>query len=133
MRGDEKIALHRLTYDGFTGLRLPGFRPYACFEWLDGRRMQVCLNLDGVHLDLSRQKAPWRVDLTWRTWVALCPDFLKAELYYTDLGHPALGTMARCDENGLTQGEAHDRTHPAQGRQPPDKAGVDCFPLPGLL
>jgi len=105
MAGDEKIVLHQLTYGGgATDFCLPAIQPYACFEWRDGRKVYARLNLDGVHLNLMSQKPPWRLELTWRVWAVICPDFLKADLYWVSLGSSFLGGMACCDVCGLAEG-----------------------------
>jgi hypothetical protein len=36
----------------------------------------------GCIFDL-RDGPPWRVDLTWRAWLVICPQFFKIDLFYT--------------------------------------------------
>lgn len=42
------------------------------------------LNLDGVHIDARGDNL--RVDLTWRGWLPICPQFFRVDLFYDDLG-----------------------------------------------
>lgn len=83
--GDERITAKGLIQGGgeltFT---LPQVQPVALFEWDDGRQTCGRLNLDGLHLDL-RGDPPWRVDLTWRGWNAICPRFFSASLFVRSL------------------------------------------------
>jgi len=108
LNGDETITADQLTLEQpQLRFRLPGIKPYARFDWTDGRTASARLNLDGVHLDMRCQQAPWRVDLTWRGWAAICPRFLKIDLFHAELGNPALADMAVCDEMGLAEPGEH--------------------------
>lgn len=104
LNGDETVRAINLTIDyPELAFCLPGIQPYAAFSWSDGRSVKAKLNLDGVHLDLRATKAPWKVDLTWRGWAAICPQFLHIDLFETGLTDPALADMVLCDELGLAE------------------------------
>jgi len=82
MQGDERIQLLRLLPGGSNlAFHLPAIRLYAKAFWIDNRQVQMALNLDGVHIDVRKIKEPWRVDLTWRAWLPICPYFWKLELH----------------------------------------------------
>lgn len=104
LNGGEAIKLYNLTLGGGEiSFQLPGIQPYASFNWRDGRTAVARLNLDGVHIDMRALEAPWRVDLTWRGWATICPQFLKIALYQAELGDPKLGNFLACNEGGLNE------------------------------
>lgn len=101
LRGDEQITLMNLTPGmEHVRFRLNTIVPVANFQWLDGREVTARLRLDGLHLDL-RGDAPWRVDLTWRTWVAICPRYFKVDLRLESLNSSLLGDLPVAGEFGL--------------------------------
>ncbi len=103
MKGDESLTTNNLTANRKSlTFKLPGIQPYAKFSWLDDREALVRLNLDGVHLDLTSEVAPWRLDLTWRAWGVICPQFFKIDLYSTRLDDPVLDGMLGCNIEGFT-------------------------------
>lgn len=105
LKGDETFILHRLVAGGnCVQFQLPGICPYARFEWLDGRVAMAKLNLDGIHIDTGNKEAPWKVDLTWRGWAAICPQFFKVDLFHAELDDPILEGLLVSDENGLSEG-----------------------------
>ncbi|MBP0583239.1 DUF2169 domain-containing protein [Labrys sp. LIt4] len=101
LRGDETITLYRLTQskERLTFV-LPAMVPIARFLWRDDREVIARLNLDGVHIDM-REGPPWRVDLTWRAWIAVCPLFFKVDLKLARLDHPLLHDLPIVGEFGL--------------------------------
>lgn len=104
LKGDETIKVHNLMLGGGEmSFQLPAIQPYARFNWLDGRAATAKLNLDGVHIDMRALKAPWRVDLTWRGWATICPQFFNIELFQTELDDPKLANCLVCNESGLNE------------------------------
>lgn len=86
MKGDERILLYRMLPGGKDIIfQLPRISLIAQAFWMDNRQVQMALNLDGVHIDMRELRAPWRVDLTWRAWMPLCPTFWKFELHHAAL------------------------------------------------
>lgn len=103
LRGDEPVKLAGLVPGGGRlDFDLPFVLPYAHFVWTDGRHEWARLNLDGLHLDL-RGDPPWRVDLTWRAWHAICPRFFKIDLFLATLGDPGLTDLLHSTEDGLVR------------------------------
>jgi len=100
-RGGEVIQLAGMVPGGgAVGFRLPDIAPWAVFDFIDGRQVQARLNCDGVHIDL-RQGPPWRLDLTWRAWMASCPQFWKVDLNqckYAEAAH-----LPFSNETGLVE------------------------------
>ncbi|BAQ47425.1 MULTISPECIES: DUF2169 domain-containing protein [Methylobacterium] len=64
------LALIRPHLHGDETVRLDGLVPVAHDAWFDGRAVSARL-----HLDLRAEAGPWRVDPTWRGWVARCPAY----------------------------------------------------------
>ncbi|MEO3999634.1 DUF2169 domain-containing protein [Mesorhizobium sp. CAU 1732] len=84
LRGDEQVTFAGLTPGGEVHrFNLPNALPCAKFLWSDGKEVSMRLNLDGLHLDL-RKGPPWRVDLTWRGWMEINPEFFKVDLFLAD-------------------------------------------------
>ncbi|WP_053221186.1 DUF2169 family type VI secretion system accessory protein [Methylobacterium indicum] len=100
LHGDETVRLDGLVPGGALAFRLPGLVPVAHHAWFDGRAVSARLHLDGVHLDLRAEAAPWRVDLTWRGWVARCPAYHGAVLGVLPLAGAA--GLAVSGEHGLS-------------------------------
>ncbi|WAJ27164.1 DUF2169 family type VI secretion system accessory protein [Antarcticirhabdus aurantiaca] len=79
LSGEEEVELARLLPGGRNlHLRLPGIELAATYRWRDGREVRQKLNLDGLHVDL--REAPYRLALTWRGWLPICPNFLRIDL-----------------------------------------------------
>jgi hypothetical protein len=103
LRGDERVELAGLTPGGGQlGFTLPGIQPWALFQLVSGREVPVLLNLDGLHVDL-RGDPPWRVELTWRAWIAAPPCDFAIDLFYASLAENA--GLPTCDEQGLSSPE----------------------------
>jgi hypothetical protein len=101
LRGDEGVELIGLTRGHERVIfKLPGIAPYAIFEFDQKRRVMARLNCDGLHLDM-RQGPPWRVDLTWRGWIASCPRFWKVDMAHCSIA--SARSLPRSDEHGLTE------------------------------
>ena len=74
--GNEAVRLTGLTPGGGTlAFDLPNQVPVARHKWFDGRAVTARLTLDGLHIDLRAETAPWRVDMTWRGWILQCPAY----------------------------------------------------------
>lgn len=102
MTGDECFTAFNLTANRQPlTFKLPGVQPYAKFSWIDDREALVRLNLDGVHIDLTNETAPWRLDLTWRAWGVICPQFFKIDLFSTHLDDRTLEGMLISNINGF--------------------------------
>lgn len=83
-QGDERIELGRVLPGGRNiAFQLPGLVLVADYQWIDERKVRLRLNLDGVHIDA--REAPFRVDITWRAWLPICPAFFKIDLKTTTL------------------------------------------------
>ncbi|MFS4438714.1 DUF2169 domain-containing protein [Paracoccaceae bacterium GXU_MW_L88] len=63
----------------YLDVSLPDIAPWAKFSFNDGREVNVCLNCDGLHLDMREDV--WWLDLTWRCWMEICPAFYRVDLY----------------------------------------------------
>ncbi len=82
LHGDETVRLDGLVPGGALTVPVAGLVPVAHHAWFDGRAVSARLHLDGVHLDLRAEAAPWRVDLTWRGgWVARCPAYITGRCW----------------------------------------------------
>jgi len=105
MRGDEDMTLYQMTcgYD-VVRFQLPQIQPFVRASWIDDRQVVLKLNLDGVHCDLRGREPPWRIDLTWRGWIEICPQFFKMDLLMTNVTDKAVEEMLQCDVHGLTSG-----------------------------
>lgn len=104
MKGDETISLHGLTLgEKIFSFNLPSIQPYAAFDWIDDRQAIAVLNLDGVHIDMLSQAAPWQVHLTWRAWAVICPEFFKIDLFATTLNDLELNNFLGANEQGLCE------------------------------
>lgn len=64
--------------EGRLSLIIPDIVPFATYHYSDGRAIEVRLNLDGCHLDLSGDLVVF--DLTWRAWVDMCPRLSSIDL-----------------------------------------------------
>ncbi|MDC0749944.1 DUF2169 family type VI secretion system accessory protein [Polyangium mundeleinium] len=103
--GDEIVRLEGVSPDGGSvGFRLPRLSPYARFSWVDGRRVTALLNCDGLHIDARTQ--PWRVDMTWRGWIAMGKGFSWIDLFVAAQGDASLVNMPRLGLHGLERTEA---------------------------
>lgn len=100
LNGNELAELARLVPGGGT-LRfcLPGIQPVARYRWRDGREVSLLMNLDGLHIDL--RELPYRVDITWRSWLPICPNFLCIELSTEPLERMCNSGLPRASINGL--------------------------------
>jgi len=58
------------------------------------------MNRDGLHIDL-RGPPPWRVDMTWREWIVICPRFFKIDLFFCRLA--AIPDIPGVGQSGLTE------------------------------
>lgn len=105
LAGDEVVELARMTPSGGT-LRfdLPGVQPIALYRWRDGREVTLLLNLDGVHIDL--RNTPYFVDITWRAWLPICPNFLRIELSVEALELMRASGLPRAALDGLAEENA---------------------------
>lgn len=102
LAGDESIELARLTPGGGTlRFSLPGVQPTALYRWRDGREVRVLLNLDGLHIDL--RQTPYQVDITWRSWLPICPNFLRIELTVDELDAMRTSGLPRATIDGLSE------------------------------
>jgi len=102
MRGDEPIILYQMTRGhDVVSFQLPQIQPFVRISWIDDRQVTLKLNLDGIHCDLRDQEPPWRIDLTWRGWAEICPQFFKMDLFMTGLGDDSVGEMLLCNVDGL--------------------------------
>ncbi|TDK28912.1 DUF2169 domain-containing protein, partial [Rhizobium deserti] len=100
--GDETAEFARLTPGGGTlRFTLPGIQPLARYRWRDGREVTLRMNLDGLHLDL--RAAPYTVDITWRSWLPICPNFLCIELSAEPLVAMLTSDLPRPALNGLKE------------------------------
>lgn len=100
----ERIVLGRLTQDAeVVGFVLPDLEPFAHYRWRDGREVIARMNRDGLHLDL-RGPPPWRVAITFRAWVEVCPRFHLLDLGLTDAAGAA--TLPVSGEHGLEEARA---------------------------
>ena len=98
--GDETINLEGLLPDcGSLAFTLPACVPVAHHGWFDGRQLMARLSLDGLHIDMRKPDGPWRVDLTWRGWVAQCPAYIGAALVLAKTADAA--NLPFSDEQGL--------------------------------
>jgi len=103
LRGNEEVQLRHLTRGiDLLKFRLPGMSPWVEYHWTDRRQVNARLNCDGLHIDL-RTGPPWRLDLTWRSWVVACPRFMKIDLYHATLAETA--HLPHSDENGLSEAD----------------------------
>jgi len=105
MRGDETITLRQMTcgYD-VVRFQLPQIQPFARINWLDDRQIALSLNFDGLHCDLRGSEPPWRIDLTWRGWVEICPQFFKIDLFMMGINDGSEDDFLRCNIDGLAMG-----------------------------
>ena len=104
LRAGEIIRLGRLARDAETvDFYIPDVEPWAHFRWIDGRDVFARMNRDGLHIDM-RGDAPWRVDLTFRCWLEICPRFYCVDLALTDARGAAPLPFAR--EDGLAEASA---------------------------
>ena len=79
LRGDEEVFLAAALPGGKNLIfDLPGIQPVAHYQWIDDREVFVRLNCDGVHIDTREE--PFTVDITWRAWLPICPQFFKIDL-----------------------------------------------------
>lgn len=102
LAGDEVAELARLTPGGGkTRFALPGIQPIARYRWRDGREVRLQMNLDGVHVDL--RNAPHTVDITWRSWLPICPNFLCIELSAEPLAVARTSGLPRPALNGIAE------------------------------
>ena len=98
---NERITLGRLTPGGGSlTFHLPDEEPYAVFKWVDGREVIARMNRDGLHVDLAGEP-PWPVEITFRTWIEVCPRFQKLDLGITTAAGAADLPVAR--EHGLAE------------------------------
>ncbi len=72
------ITVDGMRPEGRFSMSIPDMVPFATYNFSDGRTIEVRLNLDGCHLDMSGETV--RFDLTWRAWVELCPSFSHIDL-----------------------------------------------------
>lgn len=106
LRGDEVVEIAGLVVGGgMLAFQLPGVRPYGRWQWIDDRQVTARLDLDGLHIDL-REGPPWRVDLTWRNWVPICPRFFKIDLSLGSVAETAWLPGAGEDGPGIDHGMA---------------------------
>lgn len=101
LRGDEAVRLDGLAPGGGPlRFSLPGTALVTHHAWRDGRAATARLSLDGLHVDL--RGAPWRVDLTWRGRIAICPAYAGAMLAKAPAGDAA--GLPGSGEGGLVEG-----------------------------
>lgn len=102
LAGDEVFELARLTPGGGTlRFSLPGVQPVALYRWRDSREVRLLLNLDGVHIDLRHPR--YTVDITWRAWLPICPNFLRIELSLETLELMRTSGLPRAALDGLAE------------------------------
>jgi hypothetical protein len=100
LSGGEEIELYHLRPDGKELVfNLPAVQPWAKFLWLDEREVSMRLNLDGVHIDAGGTDVS--VDLTWRGWLPLCPQFFRIDLFQAELGDPGVSELPFSGVDGL--------------------------------
>lgn len=101
LKAGNKVVLARLTPNKEpVRFSIPDEEPYVIFKWIDGREVKARMNRDGLHIDL-RGGAPWRVEITFRCWIEICPRFLRADVA---LGHEAeLSDLPTAGEHGLQE------------------------------
>lgn len=99
LRGDETFELFRLSQRESIQFELPGLQPFARFIWNDDREVAMRLNLDGVHID-ARSPAI-RIDLTWRGWLPICPNFSRIDLACMAIEDPRSGAMPFSGLDGM--------------------------------
>jgi hypothetical protein len=84
IRAGAKVTLRRLTPGGgVVEFQIPDIEPYAHFTFHDGREVFACMSRDGLHIDM-RGPPPWKVDITFRSWIDICPQFFLINLGATD-------------------------------------------------
>jgi hypothetical protein len=105
--GDEEFELYHLSPNAESvQFRLPGIALGADFIWLDDRKVSMRLNLDGVHIDARGEAV--RVDLTWRGWLPVCPQFFRIDVFqgtpgeaeFDELPRPGIDGIEGIDANG---------------------------------
>lgn len=102
LRGDEMAEMVRLVPGGgMLRFSLPGVQPMAVYRWRDGREVSILLNLDGVHVDL--RTPPYKVDITWRCWLPICPNFLRMDLHAEPLEKMRQSGLPRSTVDGLSE------------------------------
>jgi hypothetical protein len=106
LNGDEEIELYHL-YPNVESLqfRLPGVSLAADFLWLDDRKVSMRLNLDGVHINAQGDEVT--VDLTWRGWLPICPQFFRIDIYE---GRPGTAEFDDLPRSGIDGIEGIDAT-----------------------
>ncbi|MBF2714282.1 DUF2169 family type VI secretion system accessory protein [Agrobacterium vitis] len=105
LAGDETVEMARLTPGGGTfKFALPAVRPVATYRWRDGREVMVQLNLDGVHIDFRNDSR--LIDLTWRAWLPICPNFLCINLSDMPFADQEAANLPRASLHGLTEAAA---------------------------
>jgi hypothetical protein len=100
MSGGEEIELYRLhPVSEQLVFNLPAVQPWANFLWLDEREVSMRLNLDGVHIDA--RGAEVSVDLTWRGWLPICPQFFRIDVFHDVLGADGLEELPFSGIDGI--------------------------------
>lgn len=104
LKGDERIELGRVRPGGGNiAFHLPDLVPVAHYQWIDDREVTLRLNLDGVHIDV--REPPFRVDLTWRAWLPVCPAFFKIDLSVASLGDAGVSELQTYLQDGFADEE----------------------------
>jgi len=84
-KGGEAVSLIHLRHDfpqiEFT---LPEYRPFARIRRITNEVVDLKLNLDGCHIDLTEH--PAKVFLTWRAWLPFTPEIRSFDLKIQNLG-----------------------------------------------
>lgn len=105
LRGNEHVRLTGLIPGGgVLAFVLPSVALVAHHSWMDGRETTGRLTLDGLHLDLRAHNEPWRVDLTWRSWIKRDHGYRGARLDIAPFAASSL--LPSYTENGLVMTEA---------------------------
>jgi hypothetical protein len=100
LNGDEEFELYHLSpFAESVQFRLPAIALGADFLWLDDRKVSLRLNLDGVHIDARGDTV--MVDLTWRGWLPICPQFFRIDLYQGAPGTAEFDGLPRPGIDGI--------------------------------
>jgi hypothetical protein len=99
LRGDETFELFRLSQLESVEFSLPAVQPFARFLWNDDRQVAMNLNLDGVHI--NARSPDIMIDLTWRGWLPICPNFFRIDLDCRPLDDTSIEAMPFSGIDGL--------------------------------
>ena len=80
LRAGAVVTLGRLSEGGgVLRFRVPAVEPAVRFMFRGGHAVVAAANRDGLHVDL-RGPPPWPVDITFRCWMELRPEFVSVDL-----------------------------------------------------